>query len=172
MSSLNIGIDQLNALEWTGRQSSSKTLNDSQPTIDDDDDDPLKIFVSHSGIHQDKIIIRFTYLIYCLLKSIFMHLYFRERPEEPLIKPSDLVEEEPVVENLQKDKTEEFPENVERYAKNLCGRFDTNLSLKNNHLLLNKPVKPNKHSIVKASTVSLKESVMLQFLYENKLKVI
>lgn len=100
-----------------------------------------------------------------------MHFYFREKPEEPLIKPSDLIEEEPIVENVQTYKIEELPENVERYAKNLCGRFDISSPLKNEHLLLNKPIKPNKHSIVKASTVSLKESIILQFSHKNKLKV-
>lgn len=70
MSSLNIGIDQLDALEWTGKQSSSVKLNNIQPVVDDDDRDALKIFVSHSGINQDKIIIRYSvrYLIYYLLK--------------------------------------------------------------------------------------------------------
>jgi len=81
-----------------------------------------------------------------------------------LIKPSDLIE------NDQKG-SREFQENVERYAKNLCGRIDTNLPTDRGHLLLNKPIKPNKHSEVKAEILSLKESVTLQILHENKLKV-
>lgn len=39
------------------------------------------------------------------------------------------------------------------------------------HLLLNKPIKPSVHSAVKAKSMSLKDSVTLQILHENKLKV-
>lgn len=57
MSLLNIGKDQLDTLEWTGKYSSNIKRN-SQPNIDNDDEDVLKMFISHSGIHQDKIIIK------------------------------------------------------------------------------------------------------------------
>lgn len=89
-----------------------------------------------------------------------------------MIKPSDLVDEDPVVKcEQQHDESEQFQENVERYAKNLCGRIDTHLSDKRKPILLNKPAKPNIHSTVKSATVSLKESVTLQLLHEKKLKV-
>lgn len=98
--------------------------------------------------------------------------FFREKPEEPLIKPSDLIEEEPVLNDRQKSyESTDFPENIDRYAKNLCGRIDTNIPIDKRQLLLNKPAKPNKHSTVKVTELSLKESVTLQCLHENKLKV-
>jgi len=88
-----------------------------------------------------------------------------------LIKPSDLIEEDPIEGKQQGYDSIGFSENMERYAKNLCGRIDTHLPTKKGHLLLNKPAVPNKHSIVKAADVSLKESVMLQVTYDSKLKV-
>lgn len=59
MSLLNIGKDQLDTLEWTGKCAPNIKRN-TQPNIDNDDEDVLKMFVSHSGIHQDKIIIKYT----------------------------------------------------------------------------------------------------------------
>lgn len=89
-----------------------------------------------------------------------------------MIKPSDLIDEEHIIKDKQQsNELIEFPENVERYAKNLCGRIDTQLPTDKAHILLNKPAKPNKHSTIKAEIISLKESVMLQFKHENKLKV-
>lgn len=89
-----------------------------------------------------------------------------------MIKPSDLIEEEPTINDKQQNyESLDFPVNVERYAKNLCGRIDTNVPTDKRQLLLNKPVKPDKHSVVKTETLSLKESVTLQYLHENKLKV-
>lgn len=89
-----------------------------------------------------------------------------------MIKPSDLIEEESVINNKQQSyESTEFPVNIERYAKNLCGRIDTNISTDKQQLLLNKPAKPNKHSTVKVEELSLKESVRLQYIHENKLKV-
>jgi len=98
-------------------------------------------------------------------------LSFREKPEESLIKPSDLIKEDPIKDKQQEYDSIEFSQNMERYAKNLCGRIDTHLSTDKKHFLLNKPAVPNKHSIVKAADVSLKESVMLQVSYESKMKV-
>jgi len=95
---------------------------------------------------------------------------FSEKPEELLINPSDLIDSEHTHKSLI-DETHEFDENVEKYAKNLCGRIDNHKPEKKEHLLLNKPIKPNKHSEVKAAELSLKESVTLQILQENKLKV-
>lgn len=65
----------------------------------------------------------------------------------------------------------EFPEKIEPYAKNLCGRFDTNISVKKKNFLLNKPTVPHKSSIIKALSISLAESVMLQHSQDEKLKV-
>lgn len=89
-----------------------------------------------------------------------------------MIKPSDLIDEEPIVKDIQQiNDLIEFPKNVEQYAKNLCGRIDSHVSSDKGHLLLNKPAKLDKHSTVKTEVVSLKESVMLQYIHENKLKV-
>lgn len=57
MSLLNIGKGQLDTLEWTGKYAPNIKEN-SHPDIDNDDEDVLKMFISHSGIHQDKIIIK------------------------------------------------------------------------------------------------------------------
>lgn len=67
--------------------------------------------------------------------------------------------------------SQEFPEDLELYAKHLCGRFDTNKPGQTTYLLLNKPAIPNKSSTVKSLSVSLAESIMLQHSQENKLKV-
>jgi len=56
MLALNIGRDQLDTLEWTGKHVTEIHKN-SQPDVIDDDEDVLKMLVSHSGVNQDKIII-------------------------------------------------------------------------------------------------------------------
>lgn len=57
---LNIGHDQLDTLEWTGKHIKSTSQTTSKLKNDDDDaEDVLKMFVSHSGINQDKIIIKY-----------------------------------------------------------------------------------------------------------------
>jgi hypothetical protein len=61
MVALNIGINQLDTLEWTGKHVPSETSNYSQPDVNDEDKDILKMFVSHSGVNQDKIIIKYTF---------------------------------------------------------------------------------------------------------------
>lgn len=71
----------------------------------------------------------------------------------------------------QNNEFKDFQDNMERYAKNLCGRIDDQSQKKNKHLFLNKPVKQNKHNEIKVATLSLKESVVLQIKQENKLKV-
>uniref|UniRef100_A0A2S2NKT4 Uncharacterized protein n=1 Tax=Schizaphis graminum TaxID=13262 RepID=A0A2S2NKT4_SCHGA len=150
MLALKIGKDQLDTLEWTGKHVTAIHKNNQSDVIDDDKD-VLKMFASHSGVYQDKIIIK-------------------EKSEKPLIKPSDLIEEDPI-ENKQQDYDSiGFSENMERYAKNLCGRIDNHLSADKKHFLLNKPAVPNKHSTVKIADVSLKESVKLQVTYDSKLK--
>jgi len=68
------------------------------------------------------------------------------------------------------DEYQNVENNIEPYAKNLCGRIDTH-SIDRVHLLLNKPIKPNVHSAVKTKPLSLKESVLLQISHENKVKV-
>lgn len=80
-------------------------------------------------------------------------IYIKEKSEKPLIK------------------NENCFNNVELYAKNLCGRIDTHSTTDRCLLLLNKPIKPNVHSEIKAKNLSLKESVILQILHENKIKV-
>lgn len=60
MSLLNIGKDQLDTLEWTGEYAPSMKQN-IHPNIDNDDGDVLKMFISHSGINQDKIVIKYLY---------------------------------------------------------------------------------------------------------------
>lgn len=89
-----------------------------------------------------------------------------------MIKPSDLIEEEPVIDDKQQSyESIEFPVKIERFAMNLCGRFDISIPTDKSQSLLNKPSKPNKYSTVKIEELSLKESVMLQYLHQNKLKV-
>jgi len=106
------------------------------------------------------------------LNYLISFFFLREKSEEPLIKPSDLIEEMSVKTIKQQDeKCENCYNSVERYAKNLCGRIDTHSTTDRGLLLLNKPIKPNVHSVVKAKNMSLKESVILQILHENKLKV-
>lgn len=103
-----------------------------------------------------------------LLNFLF---FSREKPEQLLIKPSDLIDDvSSVEEKFNAEKSKEFQERVERYAKNLCGRIDT-CSPGKPRLLLNKPIKLDKYSTEKVTPMSLKESVTLQLLQENKMKV-
>lgn len=61
MSSLNIGKDQLDTLEWTGKHIPYNTAkNKSQSDVEDDEENVLKMFVSHSGVNVDKIIIKYA----------------------------------------------------------------------------------------------------------------
>jgi len=69
MLALNIGGDQLDTLEWTGKHVTAVHKN-SQSDVMGDDEEVLKMFVSHSGVNQDKIIIE--YLFYCLVT--FFHV--------------------------------------------------------------------------------------------------
>lgn len=71
----------------------------------------------------------------------------------------------------QECKPTEFPvSGVERYAKNLCNRIEK-YGQEQTHLLLYKPAVLDKYSKPKIETVSFKESFMLEFKHENKLKV-
>jgi hypothetical protein len=80
-------------------------------------------------------------------------IFYREKPEEPLIKPSDLIEVKSPAKDIQEYNFNEFLErNVERYANNLCNRID-------------------KYSFPTSRMLSYKESFMLEFMHENKLKV-
>jgi len=154
MGSLDVSKSQLDTLEWTGKQRVPDVNGEHGRLNVDDDRDVLKMFVTHSGIHRDKI-------------------FIKEKSEAPLIRPSDLIEEKPAepTEQQKNDEYENFHINVECYAKNLCGRIDKRSTMTGRtHLLLNKPIKPSVHSAVKAKSMTLKESVMLQILHENKLK--
>jgi len=58
MALMNIGKDQLNNLEWSGKHVPFMAHKDSQPHIDDGN--ILKMFISHSGVNQEKIIVKYT----------------------------------------------------------------------------------------------------------------
>lgn len=62
MSLLKIGQDQLDALEWSGKHVPYATQKNIQQSVDRDDADVLKMFISHSGVHKDKIIIEYINL--------------------------------------------------------------------------------------------------------------
>jgi len=62
MLALKIGKDQLDTFEWTSKHVAAIHKN-SQPDVVDDDEDVLKMFASHSGVNQDKIIIEYLFLI-------------------------------------------------------------------------------------------------------------
>lgn len=62
MLALKIGKDQLDTFEWTSRHVPA-IHNNSQPDVVDDNEDVLKMFASHSGVNQDKIIIEYFFLI-------------------------------------------------------------------------------------------------------------
>lgn len=61
MSLLNIGKDQLNTLEWTGKHIPYNTAkNKNQSNVENDEESVLKMFVSHSGVNVEKIIIKYA----------------------------------------------------------------------------------------------------------------
>lgn len=102
-------------------------------------------------------------------------MFFSEKPR-PSIKPFNCIQIEPII----KDQRHiygcnEFPKNVERYAKNLCGRIDTNSTNKKRLFFMNKPavniISKSYNNVKVAAVLSLKESVTLQCLEKNKLKV-
>lgn len=70
MSLLNIGEDQLDTFEWTGKPIPNISQTKSQPNVNDHAEDVLKMFVSHSGINQDKIIIKYVKLV----KTVVHHV--------------------------------------------------------------------------------------------------
>lgn len=81
LASLNIGQDQLDTFEWTGKHASHTIQSNCQPNVDDQD--VLKMFVSHSGVNQDKIVIKykvFHYIIDCHTKLAFnKHVFFQRK---------------------------------------------------------------------------------------------
>lgn len=100
-------------------------------------------------------------------------MFFREKLGKQTFVRSNVIQRE----HIFKDKQQmydpnEFPTNVERYAKNLCGRIDTNMTNETRHFFMNKPAVPKKRNICKSATaLSLKESVTLLSLKENQSKV-
>ncbi|XP_050525861.1 uncharacterized protein LOC126896811 [Daktulosphaira vitifoliae] len=150
LSELNIGKDQLDTLEWSSKHEPYSQQTNSKKNVDDTD--VLRILTSHSGVYQDKLIIK-------------------EEPEEVFIKPSDLIDILTSNENKKLEDPQEFQEHVERYAKNLCGRIDTN-SPKLTRFLPNKPIKCKENCSKITTPISLKESVTLQLVQENKIKEI
>lgn len=78
---------------------------------------------------------------------------------------------EPTVKDKQECVPTVFPESgVERYANNLCKRIEKN-EPEHTHLLLNKPAVLDKYSTPRVGTISYKESFMLEFMHDSKLKV-
>lgn len=67
MSLLKIGQDQLDSLEWNGKHlpHTVQKMN-TQHNKDKHDKDILKMFISHSGVYQDKIIIKYKVYFNCL----------------------------------------------------------------------------------------------------------
>lgn len=61
MVSLDVSKSQLDTLEWTGKQRVPDANGERGGQLDiDNDRDVLKMFVTHSGICQDKIFIKYT----------------------------------------------------------------------------------------------------------------
>lgn len=58
MLALNIGSDQLDTFEWTGKHVTAVRKN-SRTDVMGDDEEVLKMFASHSGVNPDKIIIEY-----------------------------------------------------------------------------------------------------------------
>jgi len=58
MLALNIGSDQLDTFEWTGKHVTAVHKNN-RPDAIGDDEEVLKMFASHSGVNPDKIIIEY-----------------------------------------------------------------------------------------------------------------
>lgn len=57
MALLNINKDQLDTLEWTGKHIPCTRRNSGSNV--DEDGNVLKMFISHSGVNPEKIIIRY-----------------------------------------------------------------------------------------------------------------
>lgn len=70
MLALNIGKDQLDTLEWTGKHVPSGTSNYSQPDVNDEDADVLRMFISHAGVNQNKIIVKYMHFILLPFKQV------------------------------------------------------------------------------------------------------
>ncbi|XP_054271914.1 DNA-directed RNA polymerase II subunit GRINL1A [Macrosteles quadrilineatus] len=110
MSALSVnGKEDLDALEWTGRCAPGHVATTEENNDSDDETDPFKILANHSGagFHKKK---------HRILK-----------PEEPLIKPSDVEDMKNVhpmdqVEN-QPEETED--EVLDEYAKHICEKMDS-----------------------------------------------
>jgi len=64
ISSLDIDQNQVAALEWTGKQCKLDLERKNGQSNIDDKGDVLKMFVTHSGIHQNKIVIKYIKFIY------------------------------------------------------------------------------------------------------------
>ncbi|XP_050437677.1 uncharacterized protein LOC126845517 [Adelges cooleyi] len=150
---LNIGKDQLDTLEWSGKHATYDQQSSCEQILEDDTN-VLKMIASHSGVNQAKIIIK------------------EEQPVgEPLIKPSDLMEVESSTKgNPNKEESQEF-KTIERFAKNLCGRIDLHSPGKT-RFVPNKPIKKPIDNNRKIAPISLRESVTLQIVQENKIKEI
>lgn len=57
---LDVGKGQLDTLEWTGKQRVPDVKRECSQSDIEDDGDVLKMFATHSGIHKDKIFIKYT----------------------------------------------------------------------------------------------------------------
>lgn len=68
MASINIGKDQLDTLEWTGKHAPYTMQRNNQPDVEDGN--VLKMFVSHSGVNQDKIIVKYKAFYYFIRLTI------------------------------------------------------------------------------------------------------
>lgn len=176
MERLNVnGKDGLDALEWTGNCAPGYTtvrneIKEISVESDDDDDlDPLKILVSHSGAGFHKKQHRVL------------------KPEEPLIRPSDITDSETQCKNDSSSNVKDIVE--DEYARVLCRRLDSTSKTKERflpHRTLKSTVKEEKEKKqskfweVTAATpppavhgdtkmVSLEESIRLQYEQQQKL---
>uniref|UniRef100_A0A1B6DJV0 DNA-directed RNA polymerase II subunit GRINL1A n=1 Tax=Clastoptera arizonana TaxID=38151 RepID=A0A1B6DJV0_9HEMI len=176
LSKLNLnGKEGLDSLEWTGNCAPGYKTHNENNVVDElseDEIDPLKILASHSGagFHKKKLRI--------------------EKAEEPLIKSSDLIEDDRSTITSPSDRNSLLVE--DKYAKDLRSKIDTHskpikekfLPFKTLNPPKNKEVTSKKKSIhweVTAATpplpvhgdvqlVSLQESIKLQFDQQKKLK--
>lgn len=169
------GKDGLDALEWTGNCAPGyTTVRDESKEInvesdDDDDLDPLKILVSHSGAGFHKKQHRVL------------------KPEEPLIRPSDIIDSDTQCKNDSSSNVKDIVE--DEYARVLCKRLDSTSKTKERflpHRTLKSTLKEEKEKKqskfweVTAATppspvhgdtkmVSLEESIRLQYEQQQKL---
>lgn len=72
MSLLKIGKDQLDSLEWTGKHIPYNTTKNKSQSNVDDDENVLKIFISHSGVNVDKIIIKYAFFFSISVENKFV----------------------------------------------------------------------------------------------------